>query len=119
MQHHKPDEIPVILESYEYTTWLFPETGRFPRDLRFSLGQRLEGLSLDLLELLIEAKYQKNKYDSLNRANTKIEVSRFLLRLARDQRALSEKAFWKGIGHLMEIGQQIGGWLKQQRLKPQ
>ena len=68
---------------------------------------------LDLLELLIEAKYSKDKQGILNQVNTKIEVLRFQLRLAKDLKAFSEKTFWNSIEQLIEIGQQVGGWLKK------
>jgi hypothetical protein len=30
------EELPVIRAAYEFTTWLIPKVGRFPRDLQLS-----------------------------------------------------------------------------------
>jgi hypothetical protein len=49
------EELPVIRAAYEFTTWLIPKIGKFPRDLRFSLGERIERQTLLVLEGLIRA----------------------------------------------------------------
>jgi hypothetical protein len=34
------EELPVIREWYELTTWLLPKISKFPRDQKFLLGER-------------------------------------------------------------------------------
>ena len=52
----------------------------FPRSQKFLLGDRIQGLALDVLEALIEATYTRQRDRLLTRANLGIEKLRFLFR---------------------------------------
>lgn len=103
-------EIPVILKTYDLMVWVFEQTGRFPRQHRFSLGSRIESKLLDLLDLLVEARYTKDKSDALGQANRHLETFRFLMRLAKDLKVISLKAYQYQAEGVEEIGRMIGGW---------
>ena len=49
-------------------------------------GQRLADHSIAVLELLVEAAYSSEKRELLHRANRRIEVLRWLVRLAKDRK---------------------------------
>ena len=55
----KTEELVVITKTYDLILWSCNHTSRFPRQHRFVLGERLERSLYDLLELLIQAKYQR------------------------------------------------------------
>ncbi|MCP3868099.1 MAG: diversity-generating retroelement protein Avd [Gammaproteobacteria bacterium] len=96
-------------------TWLIPLLDSFPRNRRFTLGERLEsGLLelLELLELLVEAAYSRNKIDLLKRANLRISVIRHLWRMAHELKTIPTKRYAHGAELLEDLGRQIGGWLK-------
>jgi len=111
----RDDELPLIRAYYEYLAWLLPAIAKYPRGHRFTLGERTELRLLELLELLIQAKYSRRKRALLERANLELEVLRFLLRLAKDLNCLSLKAYGRSAQSLIDIGRQLGGWLKQCR----
>jgi hypothetical protein len=49
----------LVLAHWEaFVPWLLEHCGRWPRSARFSLTQRLENHALDVLELLVVARYQ-------------------------------------------------------------
>ena len=50
---------PALERVVLFITWLVPVLERFPRSQRFLLGDRLQGLALDLLDLRVEAQYRK------------------------------------------------------------
>jgi len=54
----------------------------FPRLQRFVLGERFENAALDLLDLLVEAQFRRDKQELLRRANLALVRLRHLLRLA-------------------------------------
>ena len=58
-------ELTVITKTYELVKWSCEHTSRFPRSHRFVLGERIEGNLYDLLEILIRAKYTRNRQESL------------------------------------------------------
>ena len=64
----KHDELVVITKTYDLILWSCNLTGRFPRNHRFVLGERIECL-YDLLETLIQAKYQPERASLLDAAH--------------------------------------------------
>ena len=68
-------------ETYDLILWSCNHTGRFPRQHRFVLGERLERTLYDLLETLIRAKYSRDRKSLLDEANLKLEILRFQVRL--------------------------------------
>ena len=112
----KPDDdLPIIRAWYEFMIWLMPKIAKFPRDLRFVLGERIERRFLDVLELLIRARYAKDRQALLEQANTEMDVLSCLLRAAHDLQALPPKAYGACGGKLLEIGKQLGGWKRQNK----
>ncbi len=74
--------IPQAVQScHELLLWLVPQLDKFPRVRRFTLGERIEVGLLDVLELLVEAAYTRNKDAPLQRANLRLEVVRHLHRI--------------------------------------
>lgn len=68
----KTDELVVITKTYDLILWSCNHTGRFPRQHRFVLGERLERTLYDLLESLIQAKYSRERKSLLDDANLKL-----------------------------------------------
>ncbi|UCD83480.1 MAG: diversity-generating retroelement protein Avd [Deltaproteobacteria bacterium] len=110
-------ELPAIQRAYDLSKELFPRVAKFPKDYKFSLGQRIIDNSLDNLELLIEAAYTSNKSNLLQEANIRLERLRFLLRLSRDLGSLSDSGYEHIMKMINNLGKQIGGWRKQASAK--
>ena len=55
------EELTVITKTYDLILWSCNHTGKFPRNHRFVLGERIERNLYDLLETLIRAKYTKHR----------------------------------------------------------
>lgn len=104
----------VITRTYDFIKWAIPHAAKFPRNQRYTLGEKIESGLLYILELLIEAQYSRDKIAVLKKANLAVEQSRFLFRLSYDLKLINLKAYELSAGYLAEIGSQIGGWLKQQ-----
>ena len=75
---------PALDAHYRLILWLVPTLAGFPRSQKFLLGDRIQGIALDILEELIDATYSKDRDGPLSRANLGIEKLRFLFRLSRD-----------------------------------
>jgi hypothetical protein len=73
--------------------WACPLTSRFPRPHRFVLGERIEHHLYDLLEILIQARYTRQRQPLLDQANLTLEVLRFQMRLAKDLQCLRVKSY--------------------------
>ena len=108
----RTDELPIIRAYYDMILWLMPKMGKFPREHRVTLGQRIERLLYEILEKLIRAKYSRQRRDILESVNLDLEVLRFQVRLAKDLRCLSLKSYGQASGRLLDVGRQVGGWLR-------
>ena len=104
-------ELKVIQDFYDFMLWLIQHTEKFPRHHRYSLGIAMENRLQHILELLLRAKYTRDKASFLNDANMELEVLRFQVRLANDLKALPHKSHGHAAQVMQGIGAQIGGWL--------
>ena len=98
---------------YDFTRWLLERIDSFPKNQRFIFGTRLADHALEVMELLVEAAYSNHKAVLLAQINRKIEMLRWLVRLANDRKVLTEKQYLFACQGLAECGRMVGGWLKQ------
>jgi hypothetical protein len=113
-QQNDDEELIVFVKWMEFLEWLLPTTGKFPKSVRFSFAQRIDGLALDVVEDLIEARYRSDKRDVLKRANLRLEKLRVLLRLSHKLRFLPHDGYEHASRAINEAGRMLGGWVKQQ-----
>ena len=83
------EELLVITKMYDLVRELATRVRTFPRDFRFVHGDRILCGAYDILDLLIEAKFTKQRRELLTRANVRLEQVRFQLRLAFDEKLMA------------------------------
>ena len=89
-------DLPIIQKTYDLIKWYVPILERLPKNHKFGLGDRIVSGLYDLLEGLILARYAREKLGQLE--------------LLFDERR------YEYAGQLInEIGNELGGWIKQQR----
>ena len=76
------------------------------------MGERLENIVLDILELLFFVPLSPNKLETLQTMSVKVDLLKVLLRLAKDTQALSEGKYLSLQEMLQEIGKMLGGWIR-------
>ncbi len=103
---------PVVEKHYKLILWMFPKIANFPKDQRFLLADRIERILLDILEMLIEAVYSKDRRGILIKINLKLDVLRFMMRIAKDMKYISIKAYDFFCQAVLEIGKMVGGWMR-------
>ncbi|MBN1655176.1 MAG: diversity-generating retroelement protein Avd [Deltaproteobacteria bacterium] len=110
------EELKVISDFYDFTLWLVQRVEKFPRHHRYSLGTEIEKRLQTILALLLRAKYRVDKASFLDEANIELEILRFQLRMAKDLNIISVKSQGFAVKSLFNVGSQIGGWLKQEKV---
>ena len=108
-------KVDAVTKLYDLILWLIPKLEQFPRSQKFLIGDRIESLMLNTLEKLIEASYSRQKTHLLHEANLKLEILRYLIRLAKDLRLINMKAYELASRKINEVGISVGGWLKYTR----
>lgn len=102
----------AVQSTHDILLWIIPQIDKFPRHRRFTLGEKIELTLLNVLELLLEATYQKRNDRVLKTANQKLALVRHLWRLSYELTAIANKSYQHGSKLLLELGAQIGGWQK-------
>jgi len=86
----------------------------FPKNLRFTLGEKIESAILNILEYLFIASYQdrKEKLPTIRLAVRKTDLLKFFLRVSWELHALDNKKYILISEKVHEVGRMIGGWQK-------
>ena len=103
---------PVVEKHYKLILWMLPKIANFPKDQRFLLADRIERILLDILEMLIEAVYSKDRRGILTRSNLKLDLLRFMARIAKDMKYINVRAYDFFCQSVLEIGRMVGGWMR-------
>ena len=57
----KSGEVDAVTRIYDLLLWIVPKLDKFPRSQKFLVGDRIENLLLDTLELLLDAAFSKKQ----------------------------------------------------------
>ena len=105
----------IFTRTYDFLSWLIPHTMNFPRSQRFVVTRRLQDAALDFQEHIIEANRQwgRARLDYLRRADAALDKVRLYLRLAVRWQWLNEGQYRHVSAMVQELGNLLGGWIKQ------
>lgn len=110
------EELPIIQKTYDLIKWMVPILDRLPRNHRFTLGDRMIAELYNLLESLISVRYTKTgRLSALKGLNARLQVLRYQCRLLMDFDLISLKRYEHMHRQINDIGQDLGGWIKQQQ----
>lgn len=110
-----PPELPIIQKTYDLIRWYVPILNRLPRNHKFLLGDRITAGLYDLLEELIQARYESNKLDRLEPLNAKLDILRHQTRLLLDFNLIHSERYEYAGQLINAIGTDLGSWIKHQR----
>lgn len=110
-------EAPVLVEWERTIGEILDRTVRFPKVVRFTFSQRVDGLALDVLQGLVEARYARGgaKEQALLRVSQALVQLRALLRLSHQRKFLDHQSYEALSRQLEGTGRQVGGWLRDHR----
>ncbi|MGH8567939.1 MAG: hypothetical protein ACREXU_07935 [Gammaproteobacteria bacterium] len=78
MSNDKHSVPKAVEDCHTLIEWMIPKLDGFPRNRRFTLGERIEGGLLFVLERLVEAAYLRQREEVLKIANLRLDVVRHL-----------------------------------------
>ena len=105
----------ISLAAYKLVLWVTPTVEKYPRNIKFTLGDRTVSAALDVLDRLIEATYSRDRVTQLSAANLALERLRFFFRLASDLKVLDLRRYEHAARLIDETGRLVGGWMKADR----
>ncbi|MFA6352809.1 MAG: four helix bundle protein [Candidatus Paceibacterota bacterium] len=108
-----PREAPrALLKMKElYCFWL-KIYRNFPKVERFGIGQKIDGLFLEALELIFSSVYlpPEHKIILLAKAISKIDSIKFFIQLAWEDNLITTEKYSQFLSGLEEIGKMLWGW---------
>ncbi len=110
----QPKLIPVVLKLKDtYTLWQSYLTN-FPKQNRYTLGNKIDNVFLLAIEYCFLASYasKDTKLVHLERCISRVDLLKLLLQLAWEIRALDTKKYTVLSEQLQEVGRMLGGWRK-------
>jgi len=113
-QSFTKEDLPIFIKWMDFLKWLLVTTDNFPKKARFTYTDHLINISLLIVEDLVEARYSKNKFSILRRANMNLEKIRILIRICFELQFLPKKSYEYASRSINEVGKMLGGWMKQQ-----
>ncbi len=107
-----PFEIPLFQQVYDFYRSLYICLQQFPRRDRYTLGQRCELLTIEVLQCIAQAGRlaKSEKAAPLEQASAALDLLRVTLRLAKDVRALKAEQYINLQTTLDGFGRMLGGW---------
>ncbi len=119
-----PPNSPVVIlkekEAYQY--WLALHRN-FPKPERFGLGQKIDQLFFEVLELSFTASYlpPEQKIILLGKTISRLDILKFFVQITWENKLISTNKYVELSTKLEEIGRMLGGWKKgllQKKLSP-
>lgn len=110
-------DIPIFAKLYDFYKNLSQALPAFPKSKRYTLGQKIDQISLDLIELTITAGYlpREQKLPVLQKISTKLDILKILLRIAWETKCINNNKYQPLTSQIIEIGRMLGGWIKTVR----
>lgn len=104
--------LPVFQKGYDLNLEIYRATHNFPREYKYSLGQKLKEISGELLDLIVITNSKENKGPYFSGIKIRIERLRIQLRVAYDLAIIKIKRLEFLNRLLEEISKQVSGWEK-------
>ncbi len=104
----------VVTKAYKLIKYAIPLLELMPKKQKFLLGDRIQRLLSDNLELLLEAYYapRDEKRKKLQKVNIQLEKTRYFCRLGYDLGYYNSNRYKEFATRINEIGRMVGGWIK-------
>ncbi len=102
----------LLLEKvYTLLVWITERIAKFPKDYKYTIGNRLSERSFDLLEECIAA-YAARERNSVRKVSGTLDCVRYYLRFSKDLKLISIEQYGFASEKINEIGKIVGGWIK-------
>ena len=96
-----------------YASW-FSIVPNIPKTYRYTLGGKIDGYFLELLECIFTALYlsPERKIPRIEQAMSKLDGVKFFTQIAWENKCIPNAQFVTLSEQLEEIGKMLGGWKK-------
>lgn len=104
--------LPIYRLTYELLHRIAVVTKGFPRDYKYTLGQKIKDESIEMVVLIYRANSSDEKTLVIDLLLERLQVVELLVRLSHDLRIMSTKHYASIIEMTESLGKQAQGWKK-------
>lgn len=105
--------LPIYKTTYDLLQMVTEKTKNFPKDFKFSLGDKLRNECIDLVVLIYKTNsIQNGRKEYLKQMLEKLQVVELILRLSKDMRLINVKSFSEIVLLTDSLSRQSQGWMQ-------
>jgi len=109
--------LPIYKSTYELLQSITRATAGFPRDFKYSLGDKLRSEVVELVVFIFKANSaREQRAGHVAQILERLQVVQLLWRLCKDMRLIAVKQFSEVVVLTDSIGRQAQGWVKSSKL---
>ncbi len=109
------EHLPIYKQTYDILLRTMTATKNFPREYKYTLGQKIKDELIDIVILIYRANSAKNKEQHIQEIMERIQAVQLLMRLSHDMKILPRRHY-AALSEMTEnLGKQAQGWLKSSR----
>ena len=108
-------QVPIIQSSYQLALDMQRLVAKFPKNLRFQIGDRLAWMTQDFFEATIKANFIRDaalRCKALDALSAEIFTIRMTIRMAKDLKTISSGQYTEVNARVEDIHKQLTGWTK-------
>lgn len=102
--------LPIFKTSYDLLIYLFQVTKTFPKEYKYTLGEKMKTELLDLIVVIFHANRSTDKVLLLDQVQTHIETVRILMRITHDLKIIATKQFAHTALLIDSVSKQVTWW---------
>ena len=104
--------LPIYKQTYDILLRTMVATKDFPREYKFTLGQKLKDELIELVVMIYRANSAINKKQHIESILERVQAIQLLMRLSHDIRILP-RSHYAALSEMTDmLGRQAQGWLK-------
>ncbi len=104
--------LPIYKQTYDILLRTMVATKEFPREYKFTLGQKIKDELIELVVMIYRANSATNKRQHIESIMERIQAIQLLMRLSHDMKILARSHYAVLSQMTDNLGRQAQGWLK-------
>ncbi len=106
------DTLPIYKSTYDFLLRIMHVVSHFPREYKYTLGEKIQNCTIDLIITIYKVNSVKYKVDLLKSMQEQIQLLYLLLRISHDMKLMPTEKFASIVEMADNIASQTKGWLK-------
>ena len=106
------EHLPIYKHTYDLLLRIMTATKNFPREYKYTLGQKLKDEVIELVVLIYRANSVQDRQSHISAILERVQVVQLMIRLAHDMKILPRRHYAALAEITDTLARQAGGWLK-------